>query len=260
MCVLYTTKMSGIHNLGNTCYVNSVVQLLRYTRPVVRPLVNETPKRSSGETDEIMNSFLDLLYQGGDPKNFVLSLDELGFDPVLQHDAHEFFITMIDKLYEAVDFKNPFEGTYVSTLTCKNGHASISKEKFICLSVNGGVDKGVRAIAQPENVECKCDQCEETTMLKTVTVETGDAVCFHIKRFDHTFRKLEYEIPIRKRWDDYTLVGICNHTGGMHGGHYTATVKTDEGWIVTNDEAVHKIDNLPKNSNLPYLMVYVRNK
>ena len=41
-------------------------------------------------------------------------------------------------------------------------------------------------------------------------------------------------------------------------GGNTATVKTDHGWMHMNDEYVKKIDGLPKESRLPYIMVYVR--
>lgn len=246
--------MSGIRNFGNTCYMNSVVQLLRYTKPVVKPLVLAQPSNADAKL------FLDLLYQGADPKDFVKQLRTLGFDPVLQHDAHEFFITMVDKLYESVPHDNPFEGKYVSTLTCANGHRSVTKESFICMSLNGNIREGIDKLSQPETVRCKCDHCAESTMEKVVTFDLGEAVCFHFIRFDHTFRKLNYSVPILKQWNGYDLVGMCNHFGGVHGGHYTSTMKTDDGWVVANDEKVHKIDNVPAKSNMPYLMVYVRSK
>lgn len=251
--------MSGITNFGNTCYVNSVVQILRYTRPVVKPLVYSVPTKD-GEEDEALKSFLDLLYQGSDPKKFLLTLNSFGFNPIMQHDAHEFFITMVDKLYEAVKFKNPFEGKYITTLTCKNGHTSSRKENFVCLSINGGIEDGIMNLIEPEEVECKCEKCDEQSMTKKVDIETNDAICFHFKRFNYDMRKLNYSVPILQKWNNYELVGVCNHLGSMYGGHYTATVKTDNGWIVANDECIHKIDSLPRKSKLPYLMVYVRCK
>ena len=251
--------MSGIDNFGNTCYVNSIVQLLRYTKPVVQPLVSAIPVKN-GETDEVLRSFLDLLYQGANARTFVRSLDGLGFTKIMQHDAHEFFMTMVDKLYESVEHKNPFEGTFISTLTCKNGHVSTSKEPFICLSINGGVEEGVKKLVEKETVDCAYDHCSEKTMCKSLRILPGDAICFHMKRFDHTFRKLRYSVPVLKKWKGYVLTGMCNHFGSMQGGHYTSTVKTDHGWMVTNDEQVRKIDALPTESNLPYLMVYVRKK
>jgi ubiquitin C-terminal hydrolase len=43
----------------------------------------------------------------------------------------------------------------------------------------------------------------------------------------------------------YDLFGICNHMGGVMGGHYTSFVKNyDNQWYHYNDTNVEKIDNL----------------
>ncbi len=246
--------MSGLDNFGNTCFVNSVVQLLRYAKPVVKTLVEVIPKKN-GAKDEALSSFLDLLYQGSSPQLFIRHLKNFGFDPVYQHDAHEFMITMLDKLYESLDETNPFEGEYVSVLRCKNGHSSVSKEKFICVSINGDLEEGIQQLQETEVVECKCDQCGETSMTKQVEVHPGRLVCVHLKRFTMD-KKLNYEVTILKKWNGYSLIGMCNHFGSLHGGHYTSIVKTGTGWMNMNDESVEKVDGLPKISRLPYLMVY----
>ncbi len=243
--------MSGLHNLGNTCYMNSVVQVLRYVKPVVEKLVKVMPEQ------EGLKHFVDLLYQGSSPNDFAGCLKDFGFDPIYQHDAHEFLLTMLDKLYESVKLKNPFEGTSKTVLKCKNGHISTRSDPFVTLSINGGIEEGIPDMMEPEIVECKCETCGETSMTKTLDIDPSDVVCIHYKRFNLR-KKLRYKVPILEKWNGYELVGICNHYGGLHGGHYTATVKTDKGWLTINDDHVTKIDGLPRFSKVPYIMVYVR--
>lgn len=231
--------------------MNSVVQILRYIKPVVQKLVKVVPK------DEGLRHFVDLLYQGSTPQNFAACLKDFGFDPIYQHDAHEFLLTMLDKLYESIELENPFEGKMTTILTCANGHTSSRTDPFICLSINGGIEDGIPSMMEPETVECKCEKCDEKTMTKTLNIEPNSVVCVHYKRFGLD-RKLRYKVPILEHWNGYRLVGSCNHTGGMNGGHYTATVRTDNGWMHMNDEYVKKIDGLPSESKVPYIMVYVR--
>lgn len=246
--------MSGLNNFGNTCFVNSVVQILRYAKPVVKRLVESVPSKD-GEKDEAMCAFLNLLYQGSTPDKFIRHLKDLGFDPIFQHDAHEFMISMLDKLYESVNETNPFEGEYKSVLTCKNGHKSTSREKFTCISINGDLEEGVQQLQEPETVECKCDHCDETSMTKEVEIHPGKLVCVHLKRFTIQ-EKLDYKVSIVQDWNGYKLIGVCNHYGSLHGGHYTSTVKTGTGWVHANDNHIKKIDGLPNISRLPYIMVY----
>tara|TARA_B000000609_G_C24165240_1_gene346450 strand:- start:709 stop:1773 length:1065 start_codon:yes stop_codon:yes gene_type:complete len=57
----------------------------------------------------------------------------------------------------------------------------------------------------------------------------------------------------------YNLYGICNHVGGLEGGHYTATVKNANGcWYNFNDTNIKKIDNTEKvlNTNHAYCLFY----
>ena len=231
--------------------MNSVVQMLRYVKPVVTKLVKVVPE------DEGLRHFIDLLYQGSTPHKFATYLKDFGFDPIYQHDAHEFLLTMLDKLYETVQIQNPFEGTIKTVLQCKNGHTSTRTDPFVCLSINGSIEEGIPNMMEPEEVECKCEQCDETTMVKTLDIVPNDVVCVHYKRFKID-KKLRYAVPIMPSWNGYKLVAVCNHVGGLNGGHYTSTVRTDNGWMHVNDEYVEKMDGLPKESKIPYIMVYVR--
>jgi len=79
------------------------------------------------------------------------------------------------------------------------------------------------------------------------------------KRFDLS-GKLTYKVALQEKWFGYKLIGICNHMGSVHGGHYTSAVCVDGQWRHMNDEDIQEIDGLPKRSRVPYLLIYVADK
>ena len=79
------------------------------------------------------------------------------------------------------------------------------------------------------------------------------------KRFTNTNHKINnyIDIPInhvnlsqlvhgyKKESYIYDLYGICNHSGGVLGGHYTANVKNANGkWYVFNNQTVKLFKSL----------------
>ena len=60
----------------------------------------------------------------------------------------------------------------------------------------------------------------------------------------------------------YELYGVCNHMGGVMGGHYTAFVKhADNSWIHFNDSSVYVLDDPQKIiTPLAYCLFYRRKK
>jgi ubiquitin C-terminal hydrolase len=52
----------------------------------------------------------------------------------------------------------------------------------------------------------------------------------------------EYVIGYKKESYNYELYGVCNHSGGVLGGHYTAYVKNANGkWYHFNDTSVSEV-------------------
>lgn len=93
-----------------------------------------------------------------------------------------------------------------------------------------------------------------------------------LKRFNYSGRKIQ--VPVDIPIDDldlssyiygydkstyvYDLYGICNHMGGVQGGHYTAFVKNaNDKWYSYNDTIVKEID-IEKclNKNYSYCLFY----
>ena len=58
----------------------------------------------------------------------------------------------------------------------------------------------------------------------------------------------------------YDLYGICNHVGGVNGGHYYSVCKNylDDNWYEYNDSHVSQIPNHKVLDYSPYLFVYKR--
>jgi len=55
----------------------------------------------------------------------------------------------------------------------------------------------------------------------------------------------------------YDLFGVCNHMGGVNGGHYTSFVKNKKGqWIHYNDTNVERIDSSQIVSPKAYCLFY----
>ena len=56
----------------------------------------------------------------------------------------------------------------------------------------------------------------------------------------------------------YTLFGVCNHYGGLGGGHYTAHVKhsQDNKWYCFNDQSVTQVSEADIDNSSAYLLFY----
>ena len=93
-----------------------------------------------------------------------------------------------------------------------------------------------------------------------------------LKRFNTRFQKSqvlvtfpidnldlsEYVIGYKKNSYKYELYGVCNHSGGVMGGHYTAYVKNANGkWYHFNDTSVSEV-GLPESIVSPkaYVLFY----
>ena len=88
-----------------------------------------------------------------------------------------------------------------------------------------------------------------------------DVLIITLKRFGNNIRKKrhmvdfplenldmsKYVLGYDKSSYVYDCYGICNHSGGLGGGHYTASVKNANGkWYYFNDTSVSEINNLAK--------------
>jgi ubiquitin C-terminal hydrolase len=218
--------LTKLNNLGNTCYMNSVVQCLSHL-----PEFNEwcdTSKKDSILFKEY-NDLRKLLWEGHEgisPGRFVNILHkQLPLERFWQHDAHELFLYLLD------DFQCPlFQGIQVSHID-----TTTKEETFLSLElpVRPSLEESWNAYLEPEMVEWNGKQVQKKIEIK----EYPALLLISFKRFTNQNNKLDSIITIQP-FLNYELIAICNHMGNTRSGHYTATVKMNQ-WYECNDDQIY---------------------
>ncbi|KAG6577706.1 Ubiquitin carboxyl-terminal hydrolase 21, partial [Cucurbita argyrosperma subsp. sororia] len=211
---------AGLANMGNTCFINAILQCLTHTAPFVEGLRSVTHDMPCNSEDLCVlcairdHIELSLTSMGGiiSPLQLVDNLNYFSscFRRYQQEDAHEFLQCFLDKLErclvrEAKDqisfeddddlVNNVFGGRLISNLCCCNcGHCSETHEPLVDLSLEiENVDSlssalesftKVEKIGDPET-KFKCENCKEEVLVeKQLKLEKIPLVTtFHLKRF-----------------------------------------------------------------------------
>ncbi|KAG6428415.1 hypothetical protein SASPL_112666 [Salvia splendens] len=235
---------AGLENLGNTCFLNSVLQCFIHTVPLLQPILSngylmQSTNNYNKEQFSVLNAMRDLIFQSlvsntaVSPFDLVNNLTHISsnFQRFQQEDAHEFLQCFLDRLEGCYEPKSNivqqvFGGRLVSNLICCNcGHCSDTYEPSIDLSLEiddaDNLFTALQSFTKVEKIEdpetkFTCEKCREQVYVekKLSFDQAPEVAVLHLKRFKNYgsfVEKIDKHVAFPLDLDMQPFTGNGNH-------------------------------------------------
>ena len=269
-------QLVGLHNFGNTCSLNAMLQCLSHTGLALSYGEGEICGELGKEWKKVINNMKNSGKDSISPAA-ILRIIQKKYEPFRnkrQQDAHEMnrvFLGILDEESLRENDSSPvtdyFGGTLKTQYKCRECKYQQlpTADRFLDVGLEISKTKPeiledcIQRYLQPEEVTKTCDLCgKDTRHRKSSTIfQLPQILCFHLKRFGswQNDSKIGTKVffPLNGLTleesgssKSYNLVGvICHHGNTMqNGGHYTAFCFKPENskWYRYDDTSVTVID------------------
>jgi len=257
-------KLYSFHNLGNTCYINSVLQCF-----INDPCFQKKIKKGSGGLYDLLNEIkVDLTVNDNlkyDKYNLegIVSFFRYKFKQFQQYDTHEFLLEFLEKL----NLKH-YSGTIKSSVVClKCKNANNTSENFYTIDLpvlHSNLIENFMEYLKKENIhEYDCEKCNcKTECQKKIYLDKlPKTLIIVLKKYNgvnsSNFTDLKIKETTSGNIYNYILYAVIYHYGTLDNGHYNCSVKINENWYFIDDDKIY-LNNNELNYKNSYILFYKR--